>query len=1108
MEVCLLRYVPDYILHQMSTHPWHGHFAGFVLLLDIEDFTGRVEELQGEGQQGADRVGELLNEILAGPIEAIHRHQGFVNFFSGDAVCAIFAHQQPEHLRSALQDIRSCIASLNGFYRKTKRQAVSLREAVSFGKIVWAIFRTDFQYEYLFSGQPFIDVNALIAHPSGKVYSAAAQAVIEQDQQQSVASCPPTAKVQCVLNVELAEVRRALFLHRRWHNLSPANEIRSLATCFVNLDLSIDISRAVKQVHHLADRYHGYVNKIEYTQKGIRGLIIFGAPLSDGRSLVQAGDFALAVVKASPTSSIGMSCGFAYAGYIGATGLREYTGLGHPMNIAARLMNRAKSGEVLCDNIVWLDLHESYELEALDDILLKGVGKAIPCYSLLRRNIKTRIFFRYPFVGRKTELETLNQSIDEAIEQEQNLIIYISGEPGLGKSRLAFEAMKSFQQHRQIAIYCQQDSPLAGAAIKEMIKALLSLSSSLTLQELKTQLKLSYARIFDGRKTERPELSTLASLLDIDYAASLWDGIESAMRAEKQAEAFGQFLRYFVRHEPLLMILDDAQWLDAQSLAFLQNISLDDSRGLVILAPCRTDAEGHRLQLPLPQLRHVQMGLEKLCKADAYSLLKEILQVSQIAAASLELIYSRSAGNPFFLEQISMYLKESGLINDHTKLSQAITELPYFSISDVINSRIDGFTKNMQELLCSASVLGMQFNVKVLTQMLNQSIEANLQAGLQHRLWTQLSELQYIFSHVLLRDVIYHRMVSEKVTALHRLASQTLINIYGEDNNVYAAEIAHHYEKAEYFEAAVSYFRKASIYNMKANTWQEAISTQRKAVILSGQYHGFGTDEHIEQLFWMGLYHHYIQHYNKAEPIYHRVMKCRIERLGEDSPQLSAYLNNLGRFYKDTGRYTEAKTLLRKSLRIEHMQHPRSANVADRLNNLASLYARMSIWPKAMNYLRLSLKVFQECNHVDKLSFTALLHNNIARIYIKMNELEAAESYCLQALSTLAGTVSENDPKIAHCHLNLYEIRLQLQQYDLAQSALDTAMQKYRSFFGETNPEYARCLIYQGDLYCIALQPTAAQTIWQEALAILKQTISADHPLMQELKTRLASISA
>lgn len=93
-------------------------------------------------------------------------------------------------------------------------------------------------------------------------------------------------------------------------------------------------------------------------------------------------------------------------------------------------------------------------------------------------------------------------------------------------------------------------------------------------------------------------------------------------------------------------------------------------------------------------------------------------------------------------------------------------------------------------------------------------------------------------------------------------------------------------------------------------------------------------------------------------------------------------------------------------------------------------------------------------------------------------------------------------------HSVLYEIRLQLQQYELAQSALDTAMQKYRSFFGETNPEYARCLIYQGDLYCIALQPTAAQTIWQEALAILKQTISADHPLMQELKTRLASISA
>ncbi|MCD8480876.1 MAG: adenylate/guanylate cyclase domain-containing protein [Candidatus Cloacimonetes bacterium] len=137
------------------------------------------------------------------------------------------------------------------------------------------------------------------------------------------------------------------FLHKRLRGLGAGNQIRSIAPCFVNLGSASDLSAALRHIHILADRHHGYVNKIEYTDKGIVVLILFGVPLSDGRSLTQAVDFAVDAMEMMPKISIGISCGYAFAGWVGSDEVKEYTALGHPLNIAARLMHRQKR-EKLC----------------------------------------------------------------------------------------------------------------------------------------------------------------------------------------------------------------------------------------------------------------------------------------------------------------------------------------------------------------------------------------------------------------------------------------------------------------------------------------------------------------------------------------------------------------------------------------------------------------------------------------------------------------------------------------------------------------------------------------------------------------------------------------
>ena len=174
----MIRYVPDFVLRQLSLGKHQGSFKGFVLLLDIVDFTGVVEELQGEGQRGADEVGKLLNMIGEGPLKAIHRHQGFVSLFIGDAVCAVFEGENPDNLLLAIQEIDAGISALEVLESVSERRHIALHKAISFGEITWEIFPTDHQYEYLFSGKPFVEVNEMISLHSEVQCTEVVQAIL------------------------------------------------------------------------------------------------------------------------------------------------------------------------------------------------------------------------------------------------------------------------------------------------------------------------------------------------------------------------------------------------------------------------------------------------------------------------------------------------------------------------------------------------------------------------------------------------------------------------------------------------------------------------------------------------------------------------------------------------------------------------------------------------------------------------------------------------------------------------------------------------------------------------------------------------------------------
>ncbi len=161
-------------------------------------------------------------------------------------------------------------------------------------------------------------------------------------------------------------------------------------------------------------------------------------------------------------------------------------------------------------------------------------------------------------------------------------------------------------------------------------------------------------------------------------------------------------------------------------------------------------------------------------------------------------IRERAEGNPFFMEQMLNYLMDRGLLDctgERAELTSRAVELPG-SILEVIISRVDALEEEIRQTVKRASVLGRSFNTRVLSGMLSGiPIDSHLLSASEAGLWSRLSELQYIFSHGLIREAVYGMQMEGQLVRLHLLAGEIIEELYGDDPRMFA-DLSYHYEKA------------------------------------------------------------------------------------------------------------------------------------------------------------------------------------------------------------------------------------------------------------------------------------------------------------------------
>lgn len=421
---------------------------------------------------------------------------------------------------------------------------------------------------------------------------------------------------------------------------------------------------------------------------------------------------------------------------------------------------------------------------------IEGLGNALRSDARINRS-------RRPgFVGRRLELDAL-----EALYQSANSgvgrAVMITGEPGIGKSRLTHEFLS---RH----VPGPTDQPYFQGSPHETTTAYFALGDFLTRKVVSSDVEGDLNRWLTPMGPQavaiQPYLVNLVSSDETEH-----DPTDMARMGGEVLSLFSWMASGASRGaEPCVLVFEDAHWFDPTTLEALTTLinSVDRLNALVVIT-CRVGAIPDELDLPNLQ----RLPLIGLADAEARALIQAVGQSAELDTQILQEIISRSDGIPLVLEEIT---RTVAVRNPPSKSAERI--LPV-SLSAILNERLDQMPE-VRPLLQFAAVLGREFRPSALAEMMGRNEDA-LYASLNQLLEADLiykrrrgSETEYVFRHALFQDFAYSTILKADRPKLHASAARILR--LAPDADARAAIIARHLSKAGQFEDAITHYERAA----------------------------------------------------------------------------------------------------------------------------------------------------------------------------------------------------------------------------------------------------------------------------------------------------------
>ncbi|MBI3456911.1 MAG: AAA family ATPase [Candidatus Rokubacteria bacterium] len=599
--------------------------------------------------------------------------------------------------------------------------------------------------------------------------------------------------------------------------------------------------RMMEAVH----RYEGTVNQV----MGDGIMALFGAPVAHEdhavRACYAALDMQAAIRRYAEETRrshgvemqvrVGLNSGEVVVRAIGSDLRMDYSAIGQTTHLAARMEQIALPGSIRVTADT-LRLAEGYvAVRPLGPVPVKGLETPVEVYEMVgagpRRSRLHAAAARglTRFVGRDRELERLREALSRAATGHGQ-VVAIVGEPGVGKSRLAWEITHSYRTHGWLIV--QASSVSYGKAtphlpVIDLLKGYFQVEDRDDQRKVREKVT---GKLLTLDRALEPTLAAVLSLLDVPVEDSQWQALDPLQRRQRTLDAVKRLFLRESQIQPLLVVFEDLHWIDTETQALLDTLidSVPTAR-ILLLVNYRPEYE-HRWG---SKTYYTQLRLDPLPPESAEELLQALLGTDTGFQPLKQLLIERTEGNPFFLEESVRTLVETGVLTGDRgayRLSKPVGSIQVpATVQAVLAARIDRLPQEEKALLQTAAVIGKDVPFALLHAIAPLPEDA-VRRALAHLQSAEFlyearlfPDLEYTFKHALTHEVAYQSLLGDRRRALHAQITDALERLCPDRLGEYAEALAHHAYRGEVWDKSLSYFRQAGSKAALRSAHREAV---------------------------------------------------------------------------------------------------------------------------------------------------------------------------------------------------------------------------------------------------------------------------------------------
>jgi class 3 adenylate cyclase/predicted ATPase len=591
-------------------------------------------------------------------------------------------------------------------------------------------------------------------------------------------------------------------------------------------------------------------------------LVYFGYPQAHEDAAIRGVSAALAILDELPQLNariqarlpalgheglrvrIGIHTGPVVMGKMGSGPQAERLALGDTVNMASRLLGVCEPDCVVISEATRRLVRGIFVFEDLGQKILKGIDDPVPVHQVLRRTgVGSRLDVSAaagltPLVGREQEVALLLDRW-ELVTEGHGQVVLLSGEPGMGKSRLVQVLREELAEYPQswLEIRCSpyhENNPLY--PIIGLFEQVLLLSREDSADDRVAKLEAALGRAGFSLPKIFPLFANLLSIPLPERYPPLTLSPDAQRRMT--LETLTTWLFAVAKQQPMILVAEDLQWIDPSSLELLgMLVEQAPTVPLLLLATFRPDFVS-----PWASHSHmVHLTLNPLSRRQVRRMLEGITGGQALPTEVVEEVVAKTDGVPLFVEELTKMVLESDLLQVRDGEYVLSGPLPPLAIpttlQDSLMARLDrlGSTKEVVQL---GAVLGREFSHEMLESVsssdrstLAEALVRLVHAELLYRRGTP-PDATYTFKHSMIQDAAYQSLLRSARQQFHARIAQVLEDLFPEDVESAPEMIARHYDEAGLAEPAIAHYQRAGERSAERSANQESIVQLRRALEL------------------------------------------------------------------------------------------------------------------------------------------------------------------------------------------------------------------------------------------------------------------------------------